>query len=237
MIVSKKLGALDAQIFFTGISHALPELSRDNRCQIKRKIASMLIASIIDSDVPDFDIKANFLGRPKLILGNGIELSISFSYSPGKVWAAVAQANINCGIDVAFPSEFFQPYPLERAFSAKELELAQSVHKFSEPEAAGFIWSAKESIVKALGTGYKLCDPLDMSLSWTQNLGDYFQSWFLISPKLKSRLRIFANAPIETLILPEGLGFLSLSGVRAYQSYDRVPGFNTKTVRAIGLRQ
>lgn len=247
MIMSKKLEALDAQIFFTSVNHGLPGLFREDRRRIRLKLVQKLVASMSDSDISgirfppyddsDFDIQSNCLGKPKLKIRNGVEFAISFSYGPGRVWAAATHGNTNCGIDVAFPLEFLSPYPLERAFGVNELGFLHSVYELSEPEAACFIWSAKESIVKALGTGYNLCEPLDLLLTGVQSDGDYFQSRFLISPKLKSKLGISRTSRIETVTLREGDGFLSLSGAKGIESDHRIARYNSAGAGTIGLRQ
>ncbi|MGA8833646.1 MAG: 4'-phosphopantetheinyl transferase superfamily protein [Desulfomonilaceae bacterium] len=246
-IRSKKFGALGSEVFYSHISYGSRNLGSEDRRKIKLKLAHCLVAALgVKSRlVKDFlissnlvlNIRSDYLGKPTLeVLGWG-DFSISFSYGLGEVWGAIANANLTCGIDVAFPLEFLPPYPLQRAFRPGELEILSSVNNFSLSGAAGFLWSAKESLIKALGIGFNLCDPLDLFLVSAKSCDEYFQSYFSISPAFGSRLGIQDPFPVQTVTRLEGAGFVSLSVVESSGCRDWLHVHKSLQHRITGLPQ
>jgi len=229
-ICSKRFEALGAEIFYARTACGSGDLCAEDRRQIKLKLARRISIAMGAKSGPQngfwfsrdlaLNIRSDYLGKPTLeLLGRG-DFSISFSYGPGEVWGAIVNGNLTCGIDVAFPKEFLPPYPLQRAFGDRELELLCSANNFSLSEAAGFAWSAKESFIKSLGIGFNLCDPLDICLTGVQPCEEYFQSYFSIAPGLKSKLGIQTAIPFQTMTRPESPGFLSLSVVKRFGCLD-----------------
>ena len=125
-IRSKKFGALGSEVFYTHISYGSRNLGSEDRRKIKLELARRLVATmgVKSRLVKDFlissnlvlNIRSDYLGKPTLeVLGWG-DFSISFSYGLGEVWGAIANANLTCGIDVAFPLEFFPPILFRELF-------------------------------------------------------------------------------------------------------------------------
>lgn len=103
-------------------------------------------------------------GRPRLILGDKEGPSISFSFLGDQAWGALCSRPHRVGVDAAHPAEFPEDYPFARAFPGRELEAYLDRHASNRAEAAATIWSVKEAVVKALGCGFRLLDPLDLEV-------------------------------------------------------------------------
>jgi phosphopantetheinyl transferase len=229
-IRSRRFGTLGSEVFYTRIVYGSRTLRPEDRREIKLKMARCLVAAMgvknhlekgfLISNNLVLNIRSDCLGKPTLELLGWGDFSISFSYGPGEVWGAMANANLSCGIDVAFPLEFLPPYPLQRAFRPRELQTLSSVYNFFPSEAAGFLWSAKESLIKALGIGFNLCDPLDLSLLSVESCDEYFLSYFSVSPALGSRLGIQGPLPVQTVTRHNGAGFVSLSVIKSSEGLD-----------------
>ncbi|MBW1785970.1 MAG: 4'-phosphopantetheinyl transferase superfamily protein [Deltaproteobacteria bacterium] len=108
-------------------------------------------------------LRKSALGAPCLFLGDKQGPSLSFSYGGGQLWAAICGKR-RVGIDVAYPEEFAGHYPFARAFSPKELDWAGVLCHKDTARGAALIWSAKEAAVKAIGAGFNLFDPLDVTV-------------------------------------------------------------------------
>lgn len=246
-IRSKKFGALGSEVFYSRISYGSRNLSSEDRRKVKLKLARCMVAAMgvksrlendfLISNNLVLNIRSDYLGKPTLeVLGWG-DFSISFSYGLGEVWGAIANANLTCGIDVAFPLEFLPPYPLQRAFRPGELEILSAFNNFSLSGAAGFLWSAKESLIKALGIGFNLCDPLDLFLVSAKSCDEYFQSYFSFSPAVGSRLGIQDLLPVQTVTRLEGAGFVSLSVIESSGCRDWLHVHKSLQHRITGLPQ
>ncbi len=104
------------------------------------------------------------LGRPHLLLGEYEGPAISFSEGGGKVWAALCGDGSDIGIDVAGPDEFQREYPFHRVFHAEELQHALRLACGDLEKASALLWSIKEAAVKALGCGFHLVDPRQITV-------------------------------------------------------------------------
>ncbi|MBU1565893.1 MAG: 4'-phosphopantetheinyl transferase superfamily protein [Proteobacteria bacterium] len=101
-------------------------------------------------------------GCPRLTVEYKQPLSLSFSYTGQKLWAAVAEVD-SLGIDVETSVNFLAPYPYNRAFMADDLHLALSFYPKKE-DAAALLWSCKEAAMKSRGTGFHFIDPRDVRI-------------------------------------------------------------------------
>ena len=109
------------------------------------------------------------LGKPILMTEGVPGPSVSFTHLDGKTWAAMSSGEACVGIDAARGSEFGVGYPLHRAFHREELEDSLEWADGSTQEAAALLWSVKEAVVKAMGCGFHVLDPLDLSVGpWEQ---------------------------------------------------------------------
>jgi phosphopantetheinyl transferase len=104
------------------------------------------------------------LGRPHLLLGEYRGPAISFSEGGGNVWAALCGDQSDIGIDVAGADEFQKEYPFHRVFHDQELQHALRLSDGELGNASALLWSIKEAIVKALGCGFHLVDPLQINV-------------------------------------------------------------------------
>jgi phosphopantetheinyl transferase (holo-ACP synthase) len=100
------------------------------------------------------------LGRPQLLLGDHMGPAISFCESGRNRWAALCGDECDIGIDAAESHEFQGKYPFYRVFHPQELEHALKPTGENLKKAAALLWSVKEAVVKALGCGFHLVDPL-----------------------------------------------------------------------------
>lgn len=115
-------------------------------------------------------ISRDRLGKPYLYLTSVFGtrkyiLSPSFSSFGNILWAALGSADCGIGIDAAGPDEFEATYPFSRAFGTEELQAAVKRNGGDLPAAAADLWSMKEAAVKALGCGFHLIDPRDVTVS------------------------------------------------------------------------
>ncbi len=109
---------------------------------------------------PNVVISRNAYGKP-ITTGDGWNnVSVSFSYGSGRLWAALSPDTRGVGVDCAYFREFTPPYPLHRAFSPRELRFIEAASPQEEPTRSAFVWSAKEAAVKALAVGFHRIDPL-----------------------------------------------------------------------------
>jgi phosphopantetheinyl transferase len=113
----------------------------------------------------DFPIRVlrGTLGRPRLLVGADPGPSISFSGGGGRVWAALCADESDIGIDAAGSDEFRGAYPVQRVFHPDEFDHALSLTDGDRGEASALLWSIKEAVVKALGCGFHLVDPRDVT--------------------------------------------------------------------------
>jgi phosphopantetheinyl transferase len=102
------------------------------------------------------------LGKPHLLLGEHCGPAVSFSQGGWKVWAALCGDESDIGIDVAGTDEFPREYPFRRVFHAEELHHALRLTGGDLPKASALLWSIKEAVVKALGCGFHLVDPMEI---------------------------------------------------------------------------
>jgi hypothetical protein len=133
-------------------------------------------------------LRHDALGRPVIFLGRERGPSVSFSYSHGIVWGALCEEGSLCGIDSARGDEFAPGYPFERAFSEKELAQAVKTMTTNRGEVAAALWSAKEAVVKAIGCGFNLVDPLEVTIRPAIVYSDEFQGHGIVSERVLSRV-------------------------------------------------
>jgi hypothetical protein len=164
--------------FEQGATHALPRpllggavvlASRESRPGAKSCLALLLLRALArldprwgaPADESGLTLSKGPLGEPRLFLGGNQGPSLSFSHGGEQLWAAMCSEG-RVGIDVAYPEEFANDYPLARAFRPEELDWAGALCPNDTARAAALIWSAKEAAVKATGAGFNLFDPLDV---------------------------------------------------------------------------
>ena len=141
----------------------------------------------------------NALGRPSILLGEEEGPSLSFSHGTGRLWAAMGDRG-SVGVDVAYPKEFAEGYPLARAFRPEELQWAEAFCN-DRAQGAALVWSAKEAAVKATGTGFNRFDPLEVKVG---------------PPRFIDRgmvCEVSAGRPVPVWSGPEDGGWLSVASV------------------------
>jgi len=205
----KGLGGLGGPLFYA----ALPSGSSASET-LKHRLVSTLwqhlavlehplwkhCQSSIRAALP-INVVRGLLGRPHLFFGEYPGPSISFSEGGGKLWAALSGDESDIGIDVAGADEFQGDYPLHRVFHAEELQYALSLTGGDLDNASALLWSAKEAVVKALGSAFHLVDPLQITLYPCEydaaevNGGYAFQ--VSLSDKALKRLKRFRRFPIS----------------------------------------
>jgi phosphopantetheinyl transferase (holo-ACP synthase) len=127
------------------------------------------------------------LGRPSTRLGEDRGPAISFSTAGGRVWAALASDESAIGIDLAGAEEFQGQYPVERVFHPEELQHAEKLAGGNMAAAAALLWSTKEAVVKALGCGFHLVDPRQITVH--PSASDCGGQTFPVSLSGKARMR------------------------------------------------
>lgn len=123
--------------------------------------------SAVDPSAMDLPLQVTHdpLGKPHLLVGAHPGPAISFSEGGGIVWAALCGDESDVGIDVAEAAEFQGEYPCHRVFNVEELQHALNLAVGDLEKASALLWSIKEAVVKALGCGFHLVDPLEIHVN------------------------------------------------------------------------
>ena len=122
----------------------------------------------------DLRIVRTILGGPNLCVTGRRCGSVSFSWTTGVLWAALAEERLGIGIDAATADEFEGPYPYERAFGEPEWGAWFAGGRERYPEAAALVWSGKEAVVKAIGSGFHLIAPREVAILPCEKHGERF---------------------------------------------------------------
>jgi phosphopantetheinyl transferase len=171
----------------------------------KQAAVSALVPSVLDmhdefrrevaAGEPNMEIVSDSLGKPHLLIDGSDGPAVSFAYEGDMMWVAVGREGSSVGIDAAESASFRGNYPFHRAFHEGELELGGE-----KDEVAALIWSAKEAVVKALGCGFHLVDPLHLRVEPCS--GDHEK--YLLNVHLINRsretLRVQAENPVPVSI-------------------------------------
>ncbi len=116
------------------------------------------------ADIRGIRIRSDVLGKPELYVNGRRGPSVSFAHMSGVTWAALCLTGAIVGIDAAGSDEFPKNYPFHRAFHYEELSSACSLTHGNISYAAALLWTAKEAVVKCIGTGFHMIDPLDLRI-------------------------------------------------------------------------
>lgn len=183
--------------------------NRAARGETKRKLALFLWSQRIKMLYTDpqaekirseaLSLKTGELGRPYLTLDGRNGPSISFSYCAGILWACMAGVEMNVGIDAARAGEFQTGYPYSRAIDPEEMAHALATETGDVPEAAALLWSAKEAAVKALGCGFHLLSPRDVTLVPISGESIERRYALHLADSARSRLRKRAEIDMEVI--------------------------------------
>lgn len=192
--------------------------------EARRHLVSILWEHIVTTDSrylrchPSFNVAASSirvvhasLGKPHLLLGEYRGPAISFSEGGGSVWAAICGDESDIGIDVADPDEFRGDYPIHRVFTSQELQHVVRLGEGDVGEASALLWSIKEAVVKALGCGFHLVEPLDIHVDPCIEKDGECTFPVRLSGKALDRLSIDAGQPIWVRSLPQAKMWLSIA--------------------------
>lgn len=157
------------------------------------------------------------LGRPRLHLGECRGPAISFSRGGGKIWAALAADEADVGIDVAGSAEFQGAYPFQRVFNPEELHHAVKLTDGDLEEAAALLWSVKEAVVKALGCGFHLVEPRQISVYPAAGGAGGYTFPVGLSGKALARFPLAAGRFLRVDSLRQGKMWLSIAVVKRKQ--------------------
>jgi hypothetical protein len=158
--------------------------------------------------VPNMEIVSDSLGKPHLIIDGSDGPAVSFAYEGDTMWVAVGPEDSSVGIDAAESASFRGNYPFHRAFHEGELELDGE-----KDEVAALIWSAKEAVVKALGCGFHLVDPLHLLVKPCSGAhGKSLLKVHLID-RSRERLRMQAENPVPVSVFRYGGMWISVASV------------------------
>lgn len=151
------------------------------------------------------------LGKPHLLLGEDRGPAISFSEGAGAVWAALSGDESDIGLDVAAAEEFQGDYPFHRVFNAEEFPQAVRMARGDVENASALLWSVKEAVAKALGCGFHLVEPRDITVHpAAEGDGEYAFSACL-SGKALERLPLSAGRSLWVRSLPQATRWLSIA--------------------------
>lgn len=151
------------------------------------------------------------LGRPQLLLGAYPGPAISFSEGGGRLWAALCGDGSEIGIDAAGVDDFQGEYPFHRVFQTAELEHASSLAGGDLAAAAALLWSIKEAAVKALGCGFHLVDPRQITVYPAAEGGDGYRFAVGLSGKARERFPLAASQTLWVRSFPQRQMWLSIA--------------------------
>lgn len=151
------------------------------------------------------------LGKPHLLLGRCPGPAISFSEGGGAVWAALCADESDIGIDVAETDDFQGDYPRHRVFNANELQHAMRLAGGEIERASALLWSIKEAVVKALGCGFHLVEPLDICVHPARDVSGELIFPVCLSGKAFEWLPMSAGRSIWVRSLPQAKRWLSIA--------------------------
>lgn len=160
---------------------------------------------------------SDLLGRPQLRLGEYRGPAISFSRGGGKIWAALAGDESHVGIDVAGSAEFQGAYPVQRVFQPEELLHAVKLTDGDQEEAAALLWSVKEAVVKALGCGFHLMEPRQISVYPSAGGESGYTFQVGLSGKALARFPLASGQFIRVDSLLQGKMWLSIAVIKRKQ--------------------
>ena len=159
------------------------------------------------------------LGRPYTRMGEHRGPAISFSRGGGRVWAALSGDESAVGIDLAESAEFEGAYPLQRVFHPEELHHAVKVTAGDREEAAALLWSVKEAVVKALGCGFHLMDPRQISVHQSAGGEGGYAFPVSLTGKDLERLPLAAGQFLWVYSFPQKKMWLSIAVTKCLQVY------------------
>lgn len=114
------------------------------------------------------------------------------------------------GIDAAGITEFGEDYPYLKVFHGNEFRFL--IEKFnSRDKAAAALWSAKEAVVKALGYGFHLIDPIDLEFSLAHASMDDESMYMNLSERVMERLPRITLRSVPFCTFQKAMYFLSFA--------------------------
>ena len=143
----------------------------------KKSLALFLTEQVLGRHLPEFALKSDSWGKPEIWLGAARGPALSFSWSAGRLWAAVGPAESSLGLDAAAPEDFLEPYPHHRVFLEMEWETAMTLTAGDRAEAAALLWTVKEAAVKAEGHGFHLLSPKQVQVIFAGSGEQGYLSW------------------------------------------------------------
>lgn len=155
----------------------------------------------------EIQIKSGPLGKPELRVDGHERFCVSFSHTAAETWGALCWTGGIVGIDVARREEFPHNYPFHRAFNDEEFSKALEITQGNIPEAAALLWTAKEAVVKCVGTGFHLVDPLELLIVAGECSSNEYLCAVCCDNKVFERLPGLRESFIEVLtLMKDGLG-------------------------------
>jgi 4'-phosphopantetheinyl transferase len=124
--------------------------------RLGRWTAKRALAALGTADVARIEIRAAPGGAPEVFCDNRpVAATISLSHSGGSALCVVARAGCMLGCDLEVIEERGDAF-LADYFTSGEQALIHAAQPADRPRLATLIWSAKESVLKALRTGLRL---------------------------------------------------------------------------------
>ena len=206
----------DQRVACSYIRDAGHRIDPSNRQRMKLRLIRNLLRFAGTSQEPVFQapgatseirLNSNALGRPGLCVDGHEGPSVSFSHTADVTWGALCRAGGTVGIDVASGDEFPNNYPFHRAFHDEEFSKALKITDGNISEAAALLWTAKEAVVKCIGTAFHLIDPLELHIVASARSSEKCHYTVCFDDKVFERLPGLHESSIGVLtLMKEGLG-------------------------------
>jgi len=141
------------------------------RWTAKRAVTRYWDLAASQQTLASVEIRAAASGAPRIFLaGEAAPVAISLSHRAGRAACAVAPLMATVGCDLEWIEPRSDSFVLDY-FTCREQALVAEAPVADEPLLANLLWSAKESVLKALGVGLRL-DTRDVEVSPTMAPGD-----------------------------------------------------------------
>ncbi len=149
-------------------------------------------------------------GKPILISDQHSALTLSFSYVQADAWGAISELPWVCGVDAASVRDFDDKFPVEKVFSPDEFEAGRLVEK-DRNSVIALLWSAKESVVKAVGCGFHLIPPRAIELRIVSASPDILNVVVSLPKRSGGRGLLCASTNVDVVSFRRGRAWISVA--------------------------
>jgi hypothetical protein len=222
-----------SRIVFAWTPYASLARSKVARNGLKLKLAALLWKTGVQmlytgrsaekADQSALRLGTDRLGKPYVRLNDAPGPAVSFAHGPESLWACMGFGEVSVGIDIASAADFESDYPYGRVFARNELTEGLAREAGGKSEAAALLWSAKEAVVKALGCGFHLVSPHEVTLTPRKALPTGRGFSVSLADRVRSRFGEFAKANWDVRCLRQRGSWVSVAALDQHPETQLFP--------------